>query len=506
MRKVLLMPNSKQPVEEVTSNVEPTVAPKAIVVDGEEYTKVKEITIKELGEYKDPRIIPSFTRAELAESLENVDKDKLKSMSGEMRGTYYLNSSSEDYIMYEDALYRKPMGNNTNEPTSNDVSLVMKALSSKKRAKNKKAALMKLGQRTGIGSMVHIPLWNSGFWVTINPLNNEEIISLEMELINEISRIGKATNLLVFSNHSVLFEQVIFKYFLKKLENTSLILDGENIEDYIKAPDLHLIAVGMAKSMYPRGFQAVIPCRNNVILDENKLPTCEFKSVARKDLNELVWVDGDKLTLEQKAFMENKSPNSVSIEDVVKYQQELECAMPITRTYKSEIDDDEFDESDPINIVLSVPSASRHFRSGDLFITELRDKAIELVKNSDQLSDVKQAEELLLKSVNLKLYNSYIDSMPIDDAVLTELADINDALIALNSNLAMSTSIMKDISSFIAEATLTTVGAPNFTCPKCNTEQTDKSIIPLAVYEYFFILLHSRYTKITNQLEKQQKS
>jgi len=454
----------------------------------------EEVSISDVKSKNDLRIIPSSTREELTNFSKELDRDKFTELSTEEKATVGLGLETEDFINPDDIGVRSLKSGLTNEPEYDDISLKPKALTISKRVKTSKAALLKLKQKSGIGPNIHIPLWHSGFWLTYSPLDDEEIINLELELISELARVGKETSTLVFSNYNVLFAEVLLKHFKYKIIDSTLkISDEDELYDYININDLPTIALFMAKSMYPHGFNAVVPCKNVNKLNENKLPICSNKVSMKVDLNELLWVDFDKLSVDHKQQMAKKAPKSVTTDDVVKYQETLPTSGEVTKQYKDE-------DGDALTIVLGPVNVSKYIESGQDFIIELRDKAAELIKNNKQIGDSDKAERILLKGIYLNVYSHFIKSIPVDDAVITDVNDIRDALNTLTSNHIMAKQIMDDIKEYIDDSLLSIVGIPNFECKSCHHEQTDKEIIPLSVYEYFFILLHSKYEKIMARL------
>jgi len=444
--------------------------------------------------FKELRVLPSSTRKELNEFAESVDKDTIGKLDNESKMAVMLATDSEEYINPNDLGKRENYKTLNNKPEYEGTPLVSKNLVINKRVKSSKAGLMKLSQKVGIGSNIHIPLWHSGFWITYMPMVDEEIINLELELVSEIARIGKETNALIFSNYNVLFADVILKHFKKKIVDSSLALeDGQDILDYININDIYTIALFMAKSMYPHGIHVVIPCSNTTILDDKGIPKCSYKARLKIDLNEVFWVDESKLTVEHKQLMSKKTPRSVTIDDVIKYQDTLPTSGEIEKSFTTDNGD--------ITIVLGPVSVNEYLESGRLFIEDLRDKAIEIIKNNKNVGDENDAERLILSSIFLNVYSHYIKKIPIDDAVITDLADKKDALNMLTSNKALSNDIMDMIKSYIDNSLISIVGVPKFKCPVCSSEQTTKELIPLAVYEYFFILLHSRFEKVNQKLK-----
>lgn len=463
------------------------------VIEDDFFLDYEEVDTKDINKLKEPKIIPSYTRNELNEFIEEVDKEELAKSDLDTKTNYYINKTTEEYINPDDIGFRKDLEHMNNNPMFEDKPMRTTSISLKKRASNSKAALLKLTQVAGIGSVVPIPLWHSGFRITIEPLTNIEIINLELELIDEIERIGKDTNTLIFSNYNVLFAKVIFKHFKNKIIDTTLKLsEDEDITDYIKLNDLYTIALHLSYSMYPNGFNGVVPCKNTIKLVNGK-PTCNFKAYMKFDLPELFWVDEYKVPKELKSQMNLKTRNSVTTDDALAYQKTLEESL-----------DDIYIELDAATIYLATPSINKYFQFGDLFISDLKNKTTEIVKNNKQIDSLEDAEKILVDVVKASSLNHFIDKIKVDDVDIVDPSEINEAMETLSSNFNIEDTVVKRILKFIDESLVAVVGVPNFECKHCKTTQSKHDLIPLSVYDYFFILLHSKYEKITKKLEKLQ--
>jgi len=298
------------------------------VLEGDEdfFSDGVELDTKKINAMEEPKIIPSYSEKQLHEYETDLDSSKLTDMDTANQVSAYMiqEDDGERRRTNPDNIgYREDINGYTNSPMYKDVNLSLRQLVLTKRAKTPANALLKLGQKTGIGGPIHIPLYHSGFWVTIKPLVSEEIVNLEFEIISELKRVGKLTNTLIFSHYNVIFAEIIFKYFKRKVIDTSVDMGDNELEDLVSVNDLYVIALNLAKGIFPNGFNAIIPCKNNLVLNENKLPTCNVKISKHLDLTELFYVNTELLTEEQLIIMAKKTPRSVTIEEVIAYQEDL---------------------------------------------------------------------------------------------------------------------------------------------------------------------------------------
>jgi len=477
----------------------PTRVTEALEGDEDFFSDGVELDTKKINAMDEPKVIPSYSEKQLHEYEANLDTSKLATGNTEDQVSAYMIQEDDDEQRRtnpDNVGYREDIKGFTNKPSYKDVNLSLRQLVLTKRAKTPSNALLMLGQKTGIGGPIHIPLYHSGFWVTIKPLVSEEIVNLEFEIISELKRVGKLTNTLIFSHYNVIFAEIIFKYFKRKVIETSVDMGDNELEDLVSVNDLYVIALNLAKGIFPNGFNAIIPCKNNVVLNENKVPTCNVKISKHLDLTELLYVNTSLLTEEQLTVMAKKAPRSVTIEEVIAYQEDLNERFSKVNKYTN-MDDEEFVTN------LKVPNVARYFYSGHIYVEEIKTKCNELVMSNSSL-DEDTAEKTLLALMKLNSYNHFIDNIPMD-VNITELSDVNKALDLFSVDTLHVNKILDDIHELMDTSLVSIVGIPSFKCRSCNAVQSNTELIPLAVYEYFFILLHSKYQKILKQLEKQNK-
>jgi len=464
------------------------------------YKEIKEINAEDIGKLEDPIIIPSFTESEYNEFESNLNTENLgNSNDDEMKLTTYLNLEDENTRKRtnpDDVGKGRDSYIFTDTPMSNGTSLALKQLHLKNRAKTKKAALLKLTQRVGLGGPIHVPLWHSGFWITISPLSTEEIIKLEFELISELNRVRKITSTLIYSHYNVIFAEVIFKHFKSKIIDTTVDLGELEIEEIININDLYTIALSLGMTMFPKGFNAIIPCKNTVILNNDNLPSCNYKARIKLNLEELLRVDTSILNNEQVAQMCKKTPKSITIDDTVNYQEALSDIQTKSITYDV--------SGEPTIINFKTPSIKRYFESGAIFIEKLKEATTDLIMKNEQLDD-DSAENMLLEVFKLSTLTHFIDGIPTDEYIINDLETISDALELFNTDTLLVNKIIDDINTFKNSSLIAIVGIPTFKCPTCKEIQSNDEIIPIPVYDYFFTLLHLKYTRIIKQITKQKK-
>jgi len=461
------------------------------------FKNVEQVNFERVSKLKEKRYTPTSTRKEIEEFIKNIDAKALANADQETQFSFAIEEASMGMVNEHDVGYRK-LENVENEIKDEEGNVLsIRELSSSKRAKTGKAALLKLVKAAGVGAITQIPLYHSGFWITVRPLKDTEIINLGLDLSNAISELNKSTLGIVNTLSNLPYVEKITNLLNDIILNTTLKLEeDEDILDYININDLYTIAWGIAKSMYPKGMDIIVPCKNNAVVDENTgLPKCTYKAKARVDIDKLFWVDKTKLTKDHILQMSKRKPNSVTKDEVKEYQETLPTNEPLSFTLDSE-------DGSRIDITLQSCNVNRYLELGYNLVEQIEDY-LDSVINKLNVRDEEakdNAKERILRAFYLKSYTHLFKEIRIDDARLETVEEINEALEVFDSSVEFSKVIKDKLIEFLDRKLVTVIGIPNFTCPTCREVQSEDAIIPIAVYEYFFLLVNSRYNVI---MEKQ---
>lgn len=464
--------------------------------------------IKRLESNDTPMVIlPSGNNEEIKQFLNRLkDNKNLKNLSNDLKITINDITTMLDYALYKNVGSREDRETLTSKPTVDGKELILKSLQTRVKKGNISSLKLKLEESLGIGTPIHIPLWHSGFWITLSPLKDSEKINLQLALSEEINRVGKMTHALIFSNYTVLFAKIILDTIKDKIVDTSLSLeDDDDIFDFIKIQDLNVIIWGLLKSIHPSGFNYIIYCKNSIKISEDKTPSCTFRKEVILDLNALLRVDMEQLSLKHQKHMLKRSSGIVSKEDVEEYQNSLDL---------TDSENYVITENDTvISLNIKSPTITRYLEYGEHFIDTLRDKAMEILENGSEnsedriISNVEEAEKLLMETILLQIYVHYVEEITINGISASDISDVSEMLEIISNNNKYKTEILNKIISYIDKSLLAIVGIPTFTCPVCKESQsqdsksTFRSFIGLDLYSYFFTMLAFQYQKALVQSE-----
>lgn len=365
---------------------------------------------------------------------------------------------------------------------------------------SKSASIAIFNAILNVGEVVQVPLWHSGFWVTLRPIKERDIINLNIILKNNVVEMGRYSNTLVYTNYNVMYAKIITDFIRENIVDYSINIDStDDIRSYIKIEDLNILINGLVSSMYPNGYDISRACQNSLIFtDPNTKETkCDYTSIVRIDPKKLLWVNKRLLTDKMLIQMSKKSSKSVSVDEVKEYQRLLYGNKSINTL---EI---ETENKDKIYIELQSPDILSHCNKGEEWIdllVEENDK--NLIANKD--TNIKNQRLLdLVYASKVGLYRSFIKSIRVNDNIVSEDQDTIDNFIdIMSASQDIVTKLFDHMTKYKNDTTIALIATPAYTCPNCKhyNSATDpvkdfEQLVPLDIISVFFDLCDIRQEK-----------
>ena len=357
-------------------------------------------------------------------------------------------------------------------------------------------AVARFTSLTGVGEVTQVPLWHSGFWITLRPPKSSDIISLEYELAKNTIELGRKTNTLVFSNSSVIYNKLVSEFIIKHITETSVKLPQDaDLMEYINVQDLNSMILGIISCMYPKSIPITKACVNSTILADN-VPKCTFVVQGKLDPKKMLVKDNKRINSYMREHMANRTPNSVSLDSVKEYQRKLK--EEVIKTMNLVYDDVK------ITLTIENPNLKNYIKNGELWISNIVKKAEELFTESDSEYVKNNKVSDILKSVIFGTYNTYIAKIETNGMTVVDSETIADILDNISNNDKGYDYYIKTIKSYITDTAIAVVATPNYTCPSCSELQSKdegpfKELVPLNILESFFYLCVLRVTEYRNK-------
>lgn len=365
------------------------------------------------------------------------------------------------------------------------------------------AAAAKFYSYLGKGGIIQVPLWHSGFWISLKTIKESDILNLEMQLANNQIKLGRETNTLIFSNYSVVFVRLLSEFIIRHIQSSTLKFDGSinNITKYIKIQDMQALALGLIQSMYLNGFKDVRTCVNSTNVKPDGKPECSYTMESVIDPKKLLWVDRKAISKEHMEVMIKRAPNTVTVNDVLEYQSTL----PVNKVKEIVIPTE--NQMDVI-LKLKSPDIRTHIENGERWVNNIIKLTEELFTEKLTIDEKNIRINAASKMVLLSMYNHYIESIALPDGTtVTDRKSIDEILEILVSDKVAYNKTLEDVKEYIDDNIISVVAIPNYKCPSCSAIQKEKGeedkpfndLIPINIFESFFDLCILKTNKITER-------
>jgi len=350
----------------------------------------------------------------------------------------------------------------TNRPTFEDKPITVSRLKPKDSGgiTSGEAAVMKVKARMGLGSIVPVPLWHTGGYVTIKAPSNAAILELNRRIGQEKITLGRITNGMAFSNTSIYIQSYLVNFILAHIYDTSFgTKNAEELKKIILCTDLPSLIWGMVCTMYPDGYELREPC-------VAQITKCNHISEGTVNIARLRVVDTSKLSEEQMKHMSKRNATH-SAEDLEKYQAGFSFN---TKSVT-------IDGAEGMKMSLAVPSIAEYEQVGFNWVdstVNMVDQAFRVpLKGGERDQYITDQGRL----ATLRQFAHWISALDIGTDEEPELISDRDTIDSILSDFSadeiIRTSIMNNIGEYIESSTIAIIGYPNTDCPSCGLRYGD---------------------------------
>lgn len=364
------------------------------------------------------------------------------------------------------------------------------------------AAAARFYTELGLGGLIQIPLWHSGFHITLKAIKETELANLMMSIANNHITLGRETNTLIFSNYSVVLIRLVMEFITRHIQSCTL--DIPNINDvtkFIKIQDIEPIVNGLNQAIYLKGFNDVRTCIKSLELDGvTGKPLCTYKMTSVVDPKKMLWVDRRSLTDKHMEHMLKRSPNSMTENEVLEYQSTLR----VNKAKKVNINSE---NGKILTFTIESPYLNKHIISGERWVKDVITLTEKLFTEDIDIEEKNIRVRTTSKMVLLNVYKHFIKAISLEDGtIVDEEKDISEILEIITSDKVAFKELLKEIKTYIDENIIALVAIPNYKCPECNASQntselnkTFKDLIPVNVLELFFDLSTLKNSAVTER-------
>lgn len=323
------------------------------------------------------------------------------------------------------------------------------------------AAVMKVKARLGLGSIMPIPLWHTGGWITLKAPSNASLFELNRRIAQEKITLGRLTNGMVFSNTGIYIQSYLINFILAHVYDTTLgTKDPEELKKIILSTDLPSLVWGMVCTMYPEGYELREPCVAQVT-------KCNHISSGKVNIARLRVVDTSKLNEAQLKHMSRRN-GTHSETELTAYQDAFTFH---GKTF-------EIPGTDGMGIELSVPTLAEFEQVGFNWVdtvVNMVDAAFRVPLKGDA-RDTYITEQGRLAA--LRQYSHWITRIDMDinsedDDEIVDRETIDAICSDFSADNGIRTAVLNGVGNFIEESTIAIIGYPNTECPSCGLQYGD---------------------------------
>lgn len=354
-----------------------------------------------------------------------------------------------------------------------------------------KEAILRLLSHVGGATNYQIPLWHTGIWINVDPITDTDVLQLFRELNDDKIQLGRYTNGAVFSNTSAFTTKRIVDFIISKIGETTYKPSKDSpktLEQIISINDIPLLILTLCNSMHPNGFKHNRSCVYNP-------KKCHHTYSGVVDFDKILWTNTEALTKHQIKLMSTACNGQVDDKTLKTWSELLE-------TPSSRVVDVETLSGSMVKFFLTVPKYDKYVDSGHIWLNGIADA----IGESISIDDIAERNKFIddnARATILRQYTHYISHVEFGEGnVIDEPNDIEDVLDVLSGDDNVRKTLVKAITDFIDDTTMSLVGIPTYECPECGGGQTDESrgiykhILPLDMIELFFLILIDRVKKI----------
>lgn len=339
-------------------------------------------------------------------------------------------------------------------------------------------AVLRFAAYIGQGGLLQIPLWHSGFWVTLKTPTERRVLDLERRIMNEKVLLGRMTNGAVLGNTSVFIASHLMHFVMEHLYDTSL-KEREKIGQLIQVHDIQHLAWGMACAIWPDGFQYARAVLGKTD-DENTIIR------AMLNLGKLQFTDIREMTPWQRAHMTNRQGSSMTTASVERYQNEFSIGSLR-----------EVDLGGGVKVTLKVPTLDEYLDSGQKWVNDIVVTVDRLFGMDD---DLEARNEYIMnqgRATNMRQFSHWVKSIKYGESQqIGDIETLEASLDMLSADEKRFGIYKKAITKYMGDSTMSVIAVPTVTAEEENKYPKFPHLIPIDALTTFFTLLIQKVRKI----------
>lgn len=402
--------------------------------------------------------LPSTTGEGIEECVSNGNPRSIDENWFEVldRSQKVLHSSTE----HQDALSRENSSWHNRLLSANNSPLSLHRLRSSTDGEAElraERASLAIRSQIGLGTMVNVPLWNSGMWLTIRDPGDKAIQEAVRQQVSERMRVGRSTHSLGFSNFMVYTIETMVSLILKNITSKTVHPDVNLIKN-ISILDFGTLVWGLASAVYPNGFEYARACTSGP-------EKCTHVVHEVLNLNTCLFVDESLLTTEQKVHMSNMKPGWAKEEDLQRYRDQFTANLGYQKAIKA-------GNGFELQLTMQVPTIGDCIDAGYDWINMVSNFVTEALGLDADNTDRQRYQTDIALTTAAGQFTQWIKELKLGNQVIKDRRTLMDTFYEdISPDGVLLDNLQTAIKDFSTKSMMAVVGILNYTCPSCKKPQ-----------------------------------
>lgn len=334
----------------------------------------------------------------------------------------------------------------------------------------------------GVGGEVHVPMYHSGFWITLRAPEELEVLNCFDAINTRKIEMGNETHGLAFSNQAAYAVSPIMDLVMACVIDTSIegISTGSApLREMMQAPDLHLAVWGLAAAHNPKGFRFE---RAIISADGKRQKVVE----ARINIGRALRVDDQMFNDWQRGHMAKRTSGAMKREQIQMY-----------RDHFSNMQAKLVKLSDKVSVELRVPTIDEYIYSGTAWVDGLIASIASAFTEETSLKERNRMVTERAKATSMRQYAHWVASIEVDQGEgkepkrMTDLQSIVDTLTRVSAKDNIRNLFYTEVQKYINDVMVALIGIPQVhPGESVAVKPRFDNIIPIDPISVFFNLLY----------------
>lgn len=346
-------------------------------------------------------------------------------------------------------------------------------------------AVMRVRSIIGLGGLVSVPLWHSGFWITFSAPSESSLIELHRRLQEEKIELGRETFGLVFSNEQSYINSWLLDFCFEHIYETSVRVDShQELRPLIKIQDLNILFWGLACLIWPRGFDYIRSLTTQEGIENTQTISAKIA------LGKLMWVDNSSFEPKHRAHMAHRQRGKMTVDQVKDYQQTFIPTLAAGRRVNIR---------EGLDVLIASTDVDNYIADGENWIAGI---VATVDSTFTQAVPTEQERNRMIsthaRASRLRNNGAWIKAIIIDENENTSRDDITAVLDVLSVDEEVTKLLEAEINKFKDDSTRALIAIPETSGKEVGLPRFPH-LIPIDVVNTFFTLLAQRVDIISRR-------